>query len=177
MGINCKHNSKFWISNICHCSDFKCDICIRRASGYCYICYSPKYATASTSIAAQSSFRLSVSKKATTTQSMTGTLCTSDYLVIPYGNTATIAAITSPGKLASWNHNFCGRVFSIADSTKAATTATTICSNRSPFTIGVNFDSSEVCTKSTAKMATVCESNGVPGGIVGFQLIYFQQAC
>jgi len=164
-------------SKVTHLSNQKYDICIRRASGYCYICYSPKYATASTSIAAQSSFGLSVSKKATTTQSMTGTLCTSDYLVIPYGNTAAIAAITSPGKLASWNHNFCGRVFSIADSTKAATTATTICSNRSPFTIGVNFDSSEVCTKSTAKMATVCESNGVPGGIVGFQLIYFQQAC
>ena len=48
---------------------------------------------------------------------------------------------------------------------------------RSPFTVGVNFDSNEVCTVSTASMTTLCETNGDPGGIVGFKLIFFQGAC
>ena len=49
---------------------------------------------------------------------------------------------------------------------------------RSPFTVGVNFDSNEVTSisKVDAKASTREESE-FPGGITGFKLIYFQVAC
>ena len=40
------------------------------------------------------------------------TLFMDDFLQIPYGNTATIAAITSPGVETSFVHRVCGRYFS-----------------------------------------------------------------
>ena len=40
------------------------------------------------------------------------TLFMDDLLQIPYGNTATIAAITSPGVETSFVHRVCGRYFS-----------------------------------------------------------------
>merc|ERR1712038_1756904 len=49
-------------STVTHLSDQKYDICIRRASAYCYICYSPTLATLTTdSATTQISFGLSVS--------------------------------------------------------------------------------------------------------------------
>merc|ERR1712156_463240 len=78
-------------SGVTHLSSQKYDICIRRASGYCYICYSTW--TAGTAVIAQGSFGLNISPSIAS-QSAINTSCTSDYISIPYGNSAAIAAIT-----------------------------------------------------------------------------------
>ena len=46
-----------------------------------------------------------------------------------------------------------------------------------PFRVGVNFDSNERDSVSTADMTTLNEANGAPGGIIGFKLTYFQISC
>ena len=49
---------------------------------------------------------------------------------------------------------------------------------QSPFRVGVNLDSNEATGATKAKeMGTKNEQQSVPGGIVGFQLTYFQVAC
>jgi len=155
-----------------HLSNQKYDICIRRASGYCYICYSEW--TTGTAVIAQSSFGLSISPNAAS-QSAVQTSCTSDYIVIPYGNSAAIAAITAPATEDSFSHNYCGRFFSIA---AAATAGVTVCTRRAPFTVGVNFDSNELTDDAVVDaMAATSEASEFPGGITGFKLIYFQVAC
>merc|ERR1712223_390960 len=159
-------------SGVTHLSSQKYDICIRRASGYCYICYSTW--TAGTAVIAQGSFGLNISPSIAS-QSAINTSCTSDYLSIPYGNSAAIAAITAPATEATFANSYCGRFFSIAS---AATAGVTVCTRRSPFIVGVNFDSNEVTSisKVDAKASTREESE-FPGGITGFKLIYFQVAC
>merc|ERR1711899_190351 len=155
-----------------HLSNQKYDICIRRASGYCYICYSEW--TTGTAVIAQPSFGLSISPNAAS-QSAVQTSCTSDYIVIPYGNSAAIAAITAPATEDSFSHNYCGRFFSIA---AAATAGVTVCTRRAPFTVGVNFDSNELTDDAVVDaMAATSEASEFPGGITGFKLIYFQVAC
>ena len=48
---------------------------------------------------------------------------------------------------------------------------------RTPFTLGVNFDSNEVTGTNVADAKdNVRESSGIPGGIVGFKLTYYQVA-
>merc|ERR1712179_43650 len=150
------------------------DICIRRGSGYCYICYSPTYSTGKTA-ASQQSFGLSVGGIAAKASAQLDTDCTTDYLDIPYSNTATIAAITSPGVETSFIHRLCGRYFStITDDENSLT----VCTRRSPFIVGVNFDSNELTGTSMADAkSTDAESSEVPAGHVGFKLTYFQVAC
>ena len=46
------------------------------------------------------------------------------YLQIPYGNSATIAAITAPATEATFANSYCGRFFSIAS---GATAGVTVC--------------------------------------------------
>merc|ERR1719195_1306404 len=159
-------------SGVTHLSSQKYDICIRRASGYCYICYSTW--TAGTAVIAQGSFGLNISPSIAS-QSAINTSCTSDYLSIPYGNPAAIAAITAPATEATFANSYCGRFFSIAS---AATAGVTVCTRRSPFIVGVNFDSNEVTSISIADAkASTRETSEFPGGITGFKLIYFQVAC
>merc|ERR1711992_23013 len=159
-------------SGVTHLSSQKYDICIRRASGYCYICYSTW--KAGTAVIAQGSFGLSISPSIAS-QSSINTSCTSDYIAIPYGNSATIAAITAPATEATFANSYCGRFFSIAS---GATAGVTVCSRRSPFTVGVNTDSNEVTSTSIADAkASTRETSEYPGGITGFKLIYFQVAC
>merc|ERR1712156_889214 len=159
-------------SGVTHLSSQKYDICIRRASGYCYICYSTW--TAGTAVIAQGSFGLNISPSIAS-QSAINTSCTSDYIAIPYGNSAAIAAITAPATEATFANSYCGRFFSIAS---GATAGVTVCSRRSPFTVGVNFDSNEVTSISVADAkASTREESEFPGGITGFKLIYFQVAC
>merc|ERR1712038_1210094 len=159
-------------SGVTHLSSQKYDICIRRASGYCYICYSTW--TAGTAVIAQGSFGLNISPSIAS-QSAINTSCTSDYISIPYGNSAAIAAITAPATEATFANSYCGRFFSIAS---AATAGVTVCTRRSPFIVGVNFDSNEVTSISIADAkASTRETSEFPGGITGFKLIYFQVAC
>jgi len=161
-------------SGTTHLSNQNYDICIRRGAGYCYICYSPTN-SAGTTAASQQSFGLSLSGIAASGSAQLDTDCSTDYLEIPFGNTATIAAITTPGTAATNSHRFCGRFFStITDDLNSLT----VCSRRSPFTVGVAFDSNEVTGTSIADAkGNVREASELPGGITGFQLTYFQVAC
>jgi len=159
---------------VTHLSNQNYEICIRRAAGYCLICYSPSQSTGTTA-AIQQSFGLSIGGIAATPSAQLNTDCSTDFLEIPNGNTATIAAITTPSTTATNINRFCGRYFStITDDLNSLT----VCSRHSPFRVGVNLDSNEAVGATKAKeMSTKNEQQGVPAGTVGFQLTYFQVAC
>jgi len=154
-----------------HLSEQQYDICFRRGSGFCLICYSPTITPGTPAAIVQISFGLSVSSAAIVLSDV-GSTCTSDWLEIPGGDTATIAAIAIA---ALTNKNrFCGRVFTNTD---ANAITITVCSRQQPFRIGVNFDTTEIHTAETANMAQLGEQSRFNGGIVGFKLTYFQLAC
>merc|ERR1719483_1919696 len=159
---------------VTHLSNQNYEICIRRAAGYCLICYSPSQSTGTTA-AIQQSFGLSIGGIAKTPSAQLNTDCSTDFLEIPNGNTATIAAITTPSTTATNINRFCGRYFStISDDLNSLT----VCSRHSPFRVGVNLDSNEAVGATKAKeMSATNEQQGVPAGTVGFQLTYFQVAC
>jgi len=169
-------------SGVTHLSNQHYDICIRRASGSCYICYSPTIIVAGiaigTPIAAQISFGVSVGGILASPSSLISNTCTTDWIEVPGADTAVIAAIsaaalTNGGRL-------CGRAFSSAggSTTAGASIVTgTVCARHLPFRVGVDFDNHEQDSVSTADMTTLNEANGSPGGIIGFKLTYFQISC
>jgi len=143
------------------------EICIRRESGYCHICYH-----SFSGAAGQSSFGLSVTAAdAAMGVAMHDTECIADYLEIPFGGKTDVAASTAVA--LGPNSRFCGRY--LATDGTAADTSATVCSRVYPFRVGVHYDKAEVCTISV--MSQACENNVVPGGIVGFHLTYTQVAC
>jgi len=130
-------------AGVTHLSNQKYDICVRRGAGYCFICYSAAIDPAAAAVIDQASFGLSLAAAAAASIGQFDTSCTTDYLDIPYGTTALIAAITTPEGQdpAVRNHRYCGRF--LAESAAAAIASGTICTRRAPFTIGVNLDSNE----------------------------------
>jgi len=170
-------------SAVTHLSNQHYDICIRRASGYCYICYSPTIIAAITAAigtpaSAAISFGLSISSIAANPASMISNTCSQDWIEIPGAETATIAAnsiaaVTNGGRL-------CGRVLASATgqaSNAASTAAGTVCGRHLPFRLGVDFDNNELDTIVTAVMTTLLEQQGSPSGFLGFKLTYYQVAC
>merc|ERR1719223_618866 len=153
-----------------HLSNQKYDICIRRASGFCHICYSTTIVAAAA--IAQSSFGVGVSGADASTKSVVNADCTQDYLAIPFGTTNAIASIALPEAQLVHTHRFCGRQLHI---TEATATPATVCSRVLPFRIGVNFDNNEANVG--AKAESTNELSGFPGGIIGFKLTYWQVAC
>merc|ERR1712127_21171 len=125
-------------SAVAHLSNQHYDICIRRASGNCYICYSPTIIVSGiaigTPIIAQISFGLSIEGIAASPSSLISNLCTQDWIEVPGADTAAIAAIstaalTNGGRL-------CGRSFSSADGTTTAiATMATVCARHLPFRV------------------------------------------
>merc|ERR1719400_646771 len=169
-------------AGVTHLTNQHYDICIRRASGYCYICYSPTIIVAGiaigTPIAAQISFGLSIGAIAASPSAMISNTCTQDWIEVPGADTAAIAAIaaaalTNGGRL-------CGRALSSASGslTNAASIVTgTVCGRHLPFRVGVDFDNNERDSVVTKDKTTVTEQCGSPGGIIGFKLTYFQVTC
>merc|ERR1712203_1196367 len=169
-------------SKVTHLSNQHYDICIRRASGSCYICYSPTIIVSGiaigTAVIAQISFGLSIGGIAASPSSLISATCTQDWIEVPGADTATIAAIsaaalTNGGRL-------CGRALSSATGklTNAASIAVgTVCARHLPFRVGVDFDNNERDSIVTADMTTLLEQNGSPGGIIGFKLTYYQVSC
>merc|ERR1740129_2169665 len=170
-------------ASVTHLSNQHYDICIRRASGFCYICYSPKIlaaiiAATGTPPAAQISFGVSVGGIAAMPSSLISNTCTSDWIEVPGADTAAIAAIaiaalTNGGRL-------CGRALSSvgASTTTLATIVTgTVCARHLPFRVGVDFDSNEQDSSGAAIAVNTDDANGAPGGIVGFKLTYYQISC
>merc|ERR1712018_857466 len=159
------------VSTITHLSEQSYDICIRRASGMCYICYSPTITPGTPAVIVQVSFGVSLSDVAAS-KSDVRTTCIHDYLEIPGGNTAAISAIAIAAAINT--NRYCGRFFNSVD---AQTSSATVCTRNQPFRVGVKFDGNEIHTAATASMAQLGEQSQFPGGIIGFKLTYFQRSC
>jgi len=169
-------------SAVTHLSNQHYDICIRRGSGYCYICYSPTIIVtgieAGTPIIAQISFGLSISAIAAMPASMVSNTCSQDWIEIPGAETAAIAAIAVPDQTDGGR--LCGRVLAPTTgqiSSAASILAGTVCARHLPFRVGVDFDNNENDSIVTASMTTLLEQQGSPGGIIGFKLTYYQVSC
>merc|ERR1712066_52578 len=171
-------------AGVTHLENQHYDICFRRGSGFCLICYSPSILPTDGTIAStQNSFGVGVSPGdtagtagATAAKSTISSACTSDWIEIPDGNTAANAAIATPTTPAVITNisRFCGRILALAVSDA---TTDTVCTRTLPFRVGVNFDNNEGATLTTNAMADTNEQSEAPGGIVGFKLKYWQVAC
>lgn len=142
------------------------EICIRREAGYCYNCYIPFNA-----INGAASYGLGVATADNAiAKSAQGTSCIGDYIVIPQGQTSTLASATAVDATAF--ERFCGRYLNVITNTEGSVS---VCSRIYPFRIGVNFDNTELCT--ALDMTQLCEADTAPGGIIGFALNYVQGSC
>jgi len=156
-----------------HLSDHVYSICIRRASGYCSVCYVPSFRSTTAA-----SFGLSTS--AITTQATHDTDCSQDYIVLPQAvDTAAIASTDSP--VSFGKERICGRVFTAITNGKPAAVYTTssasVCSGVRPFRIGVRFDQNEAQGSGSTDTTQEHGVSAVPNGIIGFSLNYVQQKC
>jgi len=159
--------------NAVHLADQEYQICVRQGRGNCAICY---YAPAA-------SFGISSANGIAAIDGL-GTNCgqffpgntahvngegSYDHLVIQDGICApTIAgtsAITVPNDL------FCGVEFECpATAATDGTPANTVCTNKTPFKVGVHFDGQEAGFPAAANGETGATANGI-----GFQLQYWQR--
>eukprot|EP00094_Tigriopus_californicus_P014059 TCALIF_13615-PA protein Name:"Protein of unknown function" AED:0.10 eAED:0.10 QI:0/0.63/0.66/0.91/0.54/0.66/12/94/345 len=167
------------LSNQCY------NICIRRESGRCAICYVPNFADsiAGAIISSQVAFGLSVSPAAIA-ESATGADCTTDYLLIPGAQDVIGPAMPLAQEVAmsGLQGRICGRVLSsmtgkgLGDAYLVGTPAMqiSVCSQATPFVITFKTDDNEVETGADALTAEV---KVAPGGIIGFSLDYQQLAC
>jgi len=152
-----------------HLANQKYNICIRRASGMCQICYFATAGTAAT-LTDPGSFGLSAVEAVTpavVTQSQDDTQCSTDYLVIPNAGISTGLGAAA----AANNQRFCGRFLATVD---AATANQSICTTSTPFVVGVVFDDNELNGDDGATMPAKNEIQGVPAGTLGFGLFYNQ---
>jgi len=147
-------------------------ICIKREAGINRICYSAVGGISATTAGKeaiatkQGTFGLSVSTAADLAQAGTGTSCLTDYIVIPGGEASATGAVTIAGQ-TKW----CGRYLG----THIATAHATICTLTTPFQVGFVTDGFEAYVPTpTADMLTMTELEGLPGGTLGFGLVYLQ---
>lgn len=151
-----------------HLVNQKYDICIRRASGMCHICYTPIIA-GTAGVIDQGTYGIGLADGTTSTASATSvdSNCKEDFLLIPNGGLSTLSSKIN-GKPDSTNQQkYCGRFLG----TNAAGTAdVTICSQSVPFTVHVNFDGKEVMGGTNAAMG----EDDFPSGSIGFALVYAQ---
>merc|ERR1712029_144217 len=166
-------------STVTHLANQRYTICMRRESGKCSICYFPSVSPSSASSTAQASFGLSTSSSTTASSGDYDATCGEDYIIIPYGTTATIAA-TFNNNLNSFNpsvrERICGRFLGSANPSDTLTAHATVCSGFAPFNVLVNFDESEILASTTTD-PSAAENSGVPGGFVGFSLDFTQVDC
>lgn len=166
-------------SSATHLSNQDYQICIRRSEGMEYICYIPctdtegtVIGTAATAVTVQQSFGLSVSTVAILSNAMTASNCGTDYITIPGGNTLAIASSSIAATATTFEvaGRYCGR--ELGSQAGVMAEGISVCTNVTPFKVGVNFDENEVC--SAIDDAMTCEFEMGPGGIVGFSLCYTQ---
>jgi len=159
-----------------HLANQDYNVCVRRPKDICAICWSETaaFATGTT----KGTFGVGVTSAAITTDSLTGTNCATDFVVIPNGVSKTSTTATAFGSIATVTTNGasrrCGRLLDTA--------ATSVCSNVVPFTLGVVFDSIEVATiaGATAQANTNEGSAGAtndPLGTNGFNLGFTLISC
>jgi len=156
-----------------HLSNQLYSMCIRRASGMCYICYIPFNSGVTTG-----TFGLGLAATDAMNDSEQGSFCLNDYITIPDGTTSTVAAATTPVIPAAiaGSARFCGRQLNSISGEMTASLS--VCSRVYPFRINFRSDSTELCGAVGEHM---CEFEGLagngPGGILGFALNYAQSSC
>jgi len=173
-GVNTATTRTAVVAANTHLSNQYYNICVRRADGNCYICYYPTRIGGG-AVTNQISFGLSVSNNAAA-KTLAGTICSTDYIEIPNGQTATNAQTTN--SILSSSNRFCGRGFStstagVASAPALTGAAYTVCSRVNPFTVGVHLDADEQVS-GDGNTALLNEQAIFPGGIIGFDLGYFQ---
>jgi len=156
-------------NTVTHLSSQDYTSCIRKPVSTSSICFWPCNNAAGAAIAnmpstAQGSFGLSLSADANA-KSSAGTLCTTDYISIPG---STIGAVTAGTNYTG--DRYCGRQL---NSAAQANTNVSVCTNRTPYKIGVRFDQDEVSVAVATENTS--EAAGAPGGIIGFSLCYQTQ--
>lgn len=158
-------------AGVVHLSNQHYDICIRQpisTTKICYIgCTTETAVEADNSAASkQTSFGLSLSPAAAA-QGSAGSKCTSDYILIPGGTTAAIAATQKV--VGAGNERFCGRFLG---SEATVTLPVSLCTATVPYVVGVSFDDIEYHKTVADGKADGSEQMVAPGGIVGFSLCY-----
>lgn len=165
-------------SKITHLSSQNYQVCFRRESSYCYICYTPKVEGAN-AVATQSSFGLSIFAGSADiiAKSSVNEYCTADRLTIAGKETAANAAIVDISATQQGGAFVCGRYLNTAGVLVASAT---VCTRNYPFVLGVIMDEDEnyaVGTAWIAAAASSVEAADSPGGIIGFDLYYIQGSC
>ena len=174
-----------------HLTDQNYDICIRRARGYCSVCYDPNIVGPSTSTTSGTSFGLTASGDPAAQKSAVGTTCTGITTITPtvanqkgFGDYLEIAALqpgTGTSTTVAGTNRICGAVFN-ANPTVSASSATA-CSYSVPFRVGVHMDDAEAITAPPAVGANyhLAENTkilaGSGQGYFGFYLNYWQNSC
>jgi len=162
-----------------HLSNQAYTMCIRRASGYCAICYIPSITTAM-----PASFGLSVASIASMAEG--GTNCLTDYIEIlgGVGAVTTPAAITASaialsmigtptltaGAVINGNDRFCGAALGGDITIGASVISESVCTGTTPFQVRVHFDAGEAVMEGDP-------ATNIPAGIIGFSLNYALQKC
>jgi len=160
-------------ASVTHLNNQYYDICIRRETQMCYICYTAfSETTAADAAIDQVSFGIGPSQAVDAAKTHIDNGCVEDWLDIPGANTIAIASIAAAQTIDV--ARICGRILSSASE---AVIDITVCTRQLPFKVGVNFNSEEICTVVADDMAILCEQQQFPGGIVGFKLFYTQVAC
>lgn len=154
-----------------HLQNQNYQVCVRRSSSMCYICWSAWNTT-------PGSFGLSVSPDITD-RADNGASCTADFITIPNGMSSTNAAATTPVGNTDAINRYCGRHLSTTDTD---TTEKSVCSRVYPFRLGVNFNDYELCdtvitTTANCELDIVAINGGDNGGILGFAIGYTQVSC
>uniref|UniRef100_A0A0K2TE88 Putative LOC101744434 [Bombyx mori] n=1 Tax=Lepeophtheirus salmonis TaxID=72036 RepID=A0A0K2TE88_LEPSM len=143
-----------------HLSSQKYNVCFRRSSSNCAICYY---------LHQTNSFGLSISSINNMAKSVIGSNCNTDWITIPEANNVLATPVTATNP--SGVNRLCGRALNMI----TAMGSTTVCSISTPFILGVNFNEDEMTV--TAADATMNELAQIPGGTYGFWLDYEQKSC
>jgi hypothetical protein len=165
------------VANPTHLSNQNYDICFRRASGNCAICFIPSITfgiAAANAAITISSFGLSVSD----VQAKTDVSCTTDYLIIRQATSKAIAIKQS--EAIAGTDRLCGRHFAYTDGQThtryADADLNSVCTSHRPFKITFKTDANEVAT-GAFNTPELNELDTWPAGIVGFSLNFVQHKC
>jgi len=168
---------------IVHLSTQRYNICIRRPADTTTICYIPcTYVDATNGgmdANVQQSFGLSIAPSGAANSGVSTSACSTDYIEILGGTSATIAAIAAPATHASSNNLWCGRNFATLNDEGYNAAGNSVCTSVAPFKVRVNFDENEhpanVDPSIDDSNYQDGECNLRPGGIIGFSLCYTTQ--
>ena len=187
-----------------HLANQNYDICIRRARGYCSVCYDP--VITGTAATAAASYGLSGSGLDPALASSYGPTCTGltiinptlasasgqgDYLEIialqPGTGTSTTVATPGTASDPAAPNRICGVYWNAAQRNPAPTAITThatACSYSVPFRVGVHMDDKESIKLAATAAATYKDwennpltATGSGYGYSGFYLNYWQNTC